>query len=237
MRAVLFDLDDTLYDHLFAARSGLAAMQARTSALQTVPLERLEEIYSDSLETIHHLLLRGEVSQTEARVRRMQEVFGHFDVALDDAEALDRYTRFRRDYDEACRVVEGSHEVLRALQRWGLRLGVITNNLVSEQTQKLRQLELTDYFEVVSISEEVGTAKPDPVIFHVTLERLGLQTRDVVMVGDSLTSDIAGALRVGMRCVWLDRQPEQGLRAPRGVPTLGPDFSDWRTAAELIAGR
>ena len=160
LQCVLFDLDDTLYDHLHSARHGLIAMSQRHAVLQQVPIRELEDRYSLALESVHLRLLRGEVSQTEARTRRMQQLFATFDRTLSDQAAIDEYTQFRSDYDEACRVVPGTHELLQRLQQLGLRLAVITNNVVSEQVAKLEQLELTDYFDVVTISEEVGAPKP-----------------------------------------------------------------------------
>lgn len=233
---MLFDLDDTLYDHLHAARAGMIGLRQRHQEMEAVSVEELEELNSESLERIHARLLQGELTQDEARSLRMQELFDHFGVELDEDEALGEYALYRRDYDGACRVVAGSRELLAELARRGLRLGIITNNLVAEQTAKLRQLELRDCFEVITISEAFGVPKPAPEIFHGTLDALGLEVEQAVMVGDSLTSDIDGALGVGLRCVWLDRQPELGRQAPPGVPTLFGDLSDGRRALDAILG-
>ncbi|MEM9406435.1 MAG: HAD family hydrolase [Acidobacteriota bacterium] len=234
LKAVLFDLDDTLYDHRFAARSGLIALRERTPALQSLRIDDLEELYSEILEAVHLRLLRGELSQDEARILRNRQFFGRVNLELDDPQALAEYARYRRDYDDACRLVAGSRELLDELARRGLRLGIITNNLVSEQTAKLRQLDLHETFEVVTISEAFGVPKPAPEIFRGTLDELGVEAADAVMVGDSLTSDIAGALGVGLRSVWLDRRPELGREAPPGVPTLLGDFSDLGTTLQAL---
>ena len=235
-RAVLFDLDDTLYDHLHSARSGLIAMQARHAEMRDTSVRELEDRYSDALESIHVRLIRGQVTQREARITRMRQFFGSFGMEIDDEHAIEEYTQFRRDYDSVCQVVEGTHKLLRRLQEMEIRLGVITNNLVEEQIPKLRQLDLTDYFEVVTISEEVGVPKPDPKIFHVALQRFDLPKEDVVVVGDSLASDIAGAVSIGMRCVWLKRRPELPNTAPDGVPTIERDFAELENSLEIILG-
>ncbi len=235
-RAVLFDLDDTLYDHLHSARSGLAKMQSRHAEMSSAPIRELEDRYSEALESVHVRLMRGEVSQREARTIRMRQFFGSFGIEVTDDQAMEAYTQFRSDYDSVCQVVAGTHKLLRRLQAMGIRLGVITNNLVAEQIPKLRQLELTDYFEVVTISEEVGVPKPDPQIFHVALERFDLPKEDLVVVGDSLSSDIAGAVGIGMRCVWLKRRPELPNTAPAGVSTIEGDFADVENSLEIILG-
>ena len=234
LKAVLFDLDDTLYDHLHSARHGLLCLSQRYPKMTEVSVQELEDRYSAALESIHLRLLSGEVTQQEARTVRMQQLFASFGIEVNEETAFNEYTLFRRDYDSVCQVVAGSHELLQQLQARGLRMAIVTNNLVAEQIPKLDQLQLAKYFDVVSISEEVGVAKPDPQIFHVTLKRLSLSARDVVMVGDSLTSDIAGARAFGIRSVWLNRHPDKHPETLENVATLNRDFSDLERSLKAI---
>ncbi len=234
VKAVLFDLDDTLYDHLHSARQGLIGLTERYPYMKAVSLETLERRFSDVLESTHTSMLAGQMNQTEARCRRFQHLFGSFDVEISEQQALQDYARFREDYDASCRVVAGSHSVLRQLRARDIRLAVVTNNMVREQIKKLNRLGLTDYFEVVSISEEVGAAKPDSRIYLTTLQRLQLATHDVVMVGDSLTTDIAGAMALNIASVWLKRQPESSAQPPASVATIEGDLSDVEHCIDTI---
>ena len=237
LKAVIFDLDDTLYDHLHSARHGLIELAKRFPSMQSVSVRELEDRYSEALETVHVRLLQGEVDQTTARIIRMQQLFSSFGISVDDQSAFAEYKQFRADYDSACQVVDGTRNLLHRLKARNIRLAIMTNNMVSEQWPKLQQLELTSFFDVVSISEEVGASKPDRKIFDVTLDRLELEVNEVVMVGDSLTSDIAGALAVGMNCVWLNRRPDLNAAAPAGVRSIAGDFSDVDSAIESIVVR
>lgn len=89
-------------------------------------------------------------------------------------------------------------------------LALITNGLTKVQRARLANSGLDAYFEAVVISEEEGVAKPDPGIFDVIFSRMGHpQRRDVLMIGDSLTSDIRGANRYGIDACWYN---------PRGLP-------------------
>ncbi len=233
-KAVIFDLDDTLYDHLHSARHGLIELAKRYPLMQSVSVLELEDRYSDALESIHLRLLKGEVNQSTARIVRMQQLFASFGIDVGDQTAFDEYKRFRADYDSAGQVVAGTHDLLCQLRAINIRLAIITNNMVSEQWPKLEQLDLTRHFEVVSISEEVGASKPDRKIFDVTLDRLSLNVDEVVMVGDSLTSDIAGAIYIGMQCVWLDRRPERMTTPPADIGTIARDFSDVESSIKTI---
>ena len=229
-KAVLFDLDDTLYDHLQSARQGLIALSRRHPALLEVPIPVLEERYSQALEQLHLQMLSGDLTQTEARTRRMQQFFGSFQISLTDEVALAEHELFRYDSDQAFEFVQGAEEILRRLRELEMRMAIVTNNLVSEQINKLKQLGIEGYFDVVAISEEIGVSKPDPEIFMITLERLGLQANDVVMVGDSLKSDILGAQAVGIRTVWLNRHSDSPAHLPPGIAVIDQDFSEHKQA-------
>lgn len=89
--------------------------------------------------------------------------------------------------------------------RTDYRLALLTNGAVSLQNEKLDLSGLRPCFDVVTVSGEIGIGKPDRQVFDLTLERLGLPADAAVMVGDNLRADIAGALGVGMRAVWINR--------------------------------
>jgi putative hydrolase of the HAD superfamily len=89
-----------------------------------------------------------------------------------------------------------------------VRLGVVSNNVLSEQEAKLEALDLRRFFDAVVVSAEEGISKPDPAIFDAAMSRLGVTRDAAVMVGDSWASDIVGAAGVGMRAVWLNRRAE-----------------------------
>ncbi len=96
-----------------------------------------------------------------------------------------------------------AHPVLAALRAQGLRLGLVTNGWSDPQRRCLAGLGLQDAFDMVIVSREVGLSKPDPQIYRLALEQLGLSAADTLFVGDSPLNDAAGPQRVGMRAAWL----------------------------------
>jgi putative hydrolase of the HAD superfamily len=84
-------------------------------------------------------------------------------------------------------------------------LALITNGASSIQRDKLRVLDIEDWFEAVVISAEVGFAKPDASVFGLALDKLGVAPKDAWHVGDSLWTDVAGAKAAGLTAVWLNR--------------------------------
>ncbi len=82
--------------------------------------------------------------------------------------------------------------------------GVISNGSTDSQNTKLDVMGVRHLFSVVLISEEVGIRKPDPRIFRMCLEKLGLNPSEAIFVGDNPVLDVAGATAVGIRAIWLN---------------------------------
>jgi HAD superfamily hydrolase (TIGR01662 family) len=120
--------------------------------------------------------------------------------------------------------------VLRELTEAGIRVGLISNShrcLDSFQSH----FELREFVAVAISSADHGFLKPHPSIFRAALERLGVAPTDAVMVGDSVSQDVEGALKAGMRAILLHRAEHAAPRAAglreRGVPVI-------RSLAELM---
>src|SRR5690606_26422131 len=113
-------------------------------------------------------------------------------------------------------LVRDAEEVLRTV-RDTRRIAYLTNGLADVQRPRLTASPIGAHADVVIISDEVGAAKPDPAIFHAAFEAMGHPDRDdVVLVGDSLTADIAGGVAYGIDTVWFD--PAGLGPAPAGGP-------------------
>ena len=167
------------------------------------------------LEDFHGRFLAGEFTLDEARLARMQALFATFDRRIDDATAGRVAHLYREQHQANRRLVAGAIELLEAL-RGRCRMGIVTNNSSAEQREKLRALDIVGFFDAVVISEEVGVTKPDPMIFALALQGIGVDAADALFIGDNWTNDIAGALAAGMKAIWLDREPE--TPAPAGLP-------------------
>jgi HAD superfamily hydrolase (TIGR01549 family) len=124
-------------------------------------------------------------------------------VNADAALAAHTAAIYRDAYRGARRAVAGAAALLAAVKARA-RVGIVSNNLFSEQEEKLRFCALDAYVDALIVSEEVGISKPDPAIFSVALDRLHCRAADAVMVGDSWHADIAGARAAGIRAVWFN---------------------------------
>ncbi len=208
LKAVLFDLDDTLFDNLHSSRCALAALQDDFACLREITLDALERQYSGLLDGYHDRVLRGELTLDQARLARFTDLLRRFDGGISPAQVERVGARYRQAYYASSRTVDGAVALLERLRAGGLRIALVTNHTVDEQMGKLRRCGLTDLIDVLAISEAVGAAKPDPRIFAFTLEQLGCAADEVVMIGDSWSADIVGARAVGIRALWLNRRDE-----------------------------
>jgi len=200
-RAVLFDLDDTLFDHRTSAREALRAIHRGHAAdLDFGALERHHAIH---LEELHLEVLAGRIGLDDARRERFRRVFLALGVPLEPEAVNAVATAYRSGYMTSRRALAGAAALLTAVRRHA-RIVIVTNNLLDEQQDKLQYCGLAPLVDALVASEDVGVSKPDPGIFRIALERAGVPADQAVMVGDSWANDIAGARGAGIRAVWFN---------------------------------
>ena len=230
-KAVLFDWAYTLVD--------LVNEEDRT-ALQKV-YDHLKERgfvlpgFQQWYDTYHRLFFGMiEISRPTHREARFDHVLNfllmqsgiHLNgkVSFDDLLKVyyDQIYSYRRVYPEMI-------ETLVALQKAGIRMGIISNTtnpgFMKDYEQSL--LGLDPYFEFSIYSSEVPYRKPHPSIFQLALARLELDASDVLFVGDNLKADVVGAQSVGISTAWLNRNGK------KLSPDIVPDYQI-KTTTELL---
>jgi len=197
----IFDLDGTLGDHeaavVYAAR---VFYESHTAELGMA--------FEDFLARWHAAAARHPTGHTgdpatdqQQRRSRLRAVWPG---ALSDVAADARFTVYYAAYREGWKLYPEALACLERRRKLG-SLGLITNGSSISQRGKLETTGITDWFDFVIISGEVGWTKPDPRIFEHALSRQANERRECVFVGDSLKHDIAGAAGVGLPAVWIDR--------------------------------
>lgn len=197
MPVLLCDLDDTLFDHQHATRAALARLQRQDARLQAWPLDELDARHRELLERFHREVLAGRLTIDRAREQRFSALVGGDGAGLAQA--------YREAYLVDWQEVAGATDLLSLARERGWSIVVVTNNLVSEQRLKLARLNLTSLVDVLVTSEEVGAAKPAPVIFERALDAVAATASDAVMLGDAWETDVVGAQAAGIPPVWLNR--------------------------------
>jgi len=202
--AVLFDLDDTLFDHWACTHAALAALGERFPALGGAPAGLVEAEHRRLLEELHLQVLAGRITVDDARVERFRRLLAFAGGTPGEEAAADAAAAYRTAYLAHWRPVEGASELLAALHG-RVSTGVVTNNVAAEQRQKIAACGFGPLLDAVVISEEAGATKPDPRIFRMALDQLGCEAGETVMIGDAWDTDITGARAASIRPIWFNR--------------------------------
>ena len=190
IKAVLFDLDDTLYDReALVRRVIIDQYDAFEPELRSVDKDefvtRIVQLddhgYADK---------RALYATVGAEWRLAPDLIGR--LAQD----------FWNSYDEKCELSQDTRITLQTLRESAMKIGVITNGGTERQQRKLESLGISSWFDVILISEAEGLKKPDAEIFHRAVGRCGVQAREAIFVGDHPETDIGGALQAGLRAIW-----------------------------------
>jgi 2-haloacid dehalogenase len=195
---LLLDADGTLFDYDKAETSALK----RTFEAFGHPFKReYVEVYRHINAGIWRAFERGEITPQVIRVRRFELLFDEIPVQSDPVAFSQSYLKH---LGEGTFLIDGAVETVRALHGQ-VGLVVITNGLKEVQRPRLARSALGGFFADLVISEEIGASKPHPGIFDEAFARMGHPPKEqVLIVGDSLTSDIQGGSDYGIDTCWFN---------------------------------
>jgi 2-haloacid dehalogenase len=195
---ILFDADNTLFDYDAAE---LGALSSTFEELGHPLLPDHHAAYRDINHQIWQAYERGEITQAILRTRRFEQFLAALSLTNEPGTVSGRYLHHLGNRTD---LVEGAAELVEALYgRAGLM--IITNGLKDVQRSRISQSKIGRYFSGIIISEEVGFGKPDGRIFDAAFDCMGRPDKsEVLIVGDSLTSDIQGGLSYGIDTCWFN---------------------------------
>ncbi|ARD49054.1 YjjG family noncanonical pyrimidine nucleotidase [Sporosarcina sp. P33] len=196
---LLFDLDDTLFDfdetekhalgktfHTFGLPNGLDAYRDTYRAISSVIWDELEQ---------------GHIAIEELKVERFRRLFAHHELQIDASHFGELYIE-NLGYES--HLIDGVEEMISRLSEY--RLAILTNGFTLAQHARIAGSPLRNTFEAIIASEETGYRKPQREIFEYTFNKLGITDPSrVLMIGDSLTSDIQGGINAGIDTCWFNR--------------------------------
>lgn len=215
-RAVLFDMDDTIFDHTRTCEIALTSLWKEVPELSRRPLPAILAQYAELLNTVYSPLASDLKEHDRSRAERFRRLFEFAGTPISIETATRHSDEYRSRYQAARVEVPGAGDLLTELHG-RVTVGIVSNNHQDEQLDKLRALGLEDRIDFVVTSQLVGAAKPDPRIFQQALLAARCSAEEAVMVGDTWSTDIVGARSVGMPAVWFDRY---GRPRPSDVPDV-----------------
>lgn len=216
IRAVCFDLDNTLWDIWpVIVRAEKAMYEFLRERYPKVVAEVTLEMMRAARERValEHPQKQHDFSfLRQESLREYARMFGYAEEMAEEA-----FTVFLSVRNE----VELYPDVCPALEKLRAKYRLFT---ATNGNADLRRIGIAHYFERSLAARDVGALKPDPAIFHKIVDGTGMATRDVAYVGDDPQHDVEGSRRAGMRAIWINRTgaewPEH-LEAPeRTVESL-----------------
>lgn len=214
---LFWDIDDTLLDF---KRGERIAIRQTLSHIGIEPTEDTVQRYSEINESLWKRLERGEITRDKILVGRFEMLFSVLGFAGDAPSTQDLYfTNLGEQHD----FVEGAEAVLDAL-RGTYRMIAVSNGTTVIQSKRLAASGLDRYFDRIFLSESIGAEKPSAAFFDACFAALPDVRRDeVLIIGDSLTSDMRGGADAGLYTCWFNphgKTNQTGVRVDYEIAAL-----------------
>ena len=201
-RAIFIDIDDTLLDYIPCCREAFELALPEHPEYFDLFFEISGRLFSEAKHGLH-------------TIAEVMELYPKEFIATTGypPEAVDPFKHaFRAAWGKTHTLVPGAKEMLENLQAKGYRLFAASNSIGHLQRSRLEKAGILKYFEDTYISMDIGYDKPDIRFYQEALRRCGLQAKEVLMIGDSMTTDVIGAQKAGMDALFFDRQKDDLLQ-------------------------
>lgn len=197
---LLWDVDGTILDFLASEAYAIRFLFEKYNIGQCS--DEMLKVYSEINAKYWRKLEREELTKQEILVMRFRDFFEMIGADVSLAES------FNKDYQVALgdhiEFVDKAEEILLS-QKGRYTLAAVTNGTKVAQDKKLRLSGLDKVFDAIFISEDVGVEKPKKEYFDYVFEKLGIKNKkEVLIIGDSLTSDMQGGLNAGIDTCWFN---------------------------------
>lgn len=219
LKAVIFDLDNTLYDYDAAHAPAFRALTDYAQRELGIPPEAFPSVHRQAERTMAERC-GPNCAALHNRLLRYQALLEAKGLPIRHAPEMSRI--YWSTLLDAMRPNPGAPETLKALRAAGYVLGVGTNMTADNQFEKLIRLGMIDLVDFLVTSEEITAEKPDRKLFDLCAEKAGCESAECAFVGDNLRADALGAIDAGMKGVWLrlPGKPEQPVPGGASISSL-----------------
>ena len=220
IKTVLWDVDGTLLDFNAAERAAIRTLFAEFGLGECS--EEMLARYSKINISFWERLERNEITKPEVLRGRFEQFFGEY--GIDVSLAVPFNERYQTTLGDTIVFLDNSREIVRSLMG-KVRQYVVSNGTVAAQTKKLDRSKLGEMMDGIFLSEKLGVEKPNRAFFDRVFDEIGpCEPAEVLIVGDSLTSDIRGGMNAGIKTCWYNpagKSVPEGYRIDYVISDLG----------------
>lgn len=209
-RAVLFDLDNTLYDYNEPHKKAIKRVYNFLKKEVKISFKEFDRLYELSKSEIKREL-SGFASSHE-RILYFQRLVEKTHNTVEPAVILKLYSIYWDNILKNMKLRKGVLNTLKELKKRNLKIAIVSDLTTHIQLRKIDKLGITDYIDVLVTSEEAGSEKPHAIMFLLTLNKLKLLPEDVIYIGDELINDIEGGNAVGIDTVLIQSSSIKNLK-------------------------
>ena len=196
---IIFDADETLFDF---KKSEKKAFENTIIDFGITYDENYHfKIYKEINTAIWKELEGGLITQKKLKTERFKRLSKKLNIQFNEGEFAKLFMKY---LSQASFLYENTTDLVKDLAK-DYRLTIITNGLSAVQDNRIKKSVIAEYFEDIVVSEEIGVSKPNPEIFQHALNNINYTHKSkVLIVGDSLTSDIQGGINFGIDTCWFN---------------------------------
>ncbi len=204
-KLLIFDADYTLFDFDKAEKNALTRVSGDFGKMFD---DNHIDLYKQINMSLWKKFEKNEISQNKIKTERFRIFFERAGIEADFHEGADKYLFY---LSQGCCLLPGAGDLILNLKN-KYKLGLLTNGISNVQHPRLENSALSDVFDAVVVSGDVGISKPNPKIFKIVAEKAGFKDKsEMLMIGDSLTSDIKGGINYGIDTCWYNPKNKSNL--------------------------
>lgn len=203
MTAIVFDMDDTLYEQAVPFEKAYQELFGDRYNLTCREVFVASRKHSDA---VFELTRKNQMSMRDMYIYRISHAFRDFGIEITETEALE-FQKYYSNEQKKISITEDMRNLFCWCKERNITLGLITNGSSEHQWNKIRDLGVLEWIPRanVFVSSDCGFSKPDIRLFEIARERIRVEMKDIWYVGDSFENDVTGAKRAGWKCIWLNR--------------------------------
>ena len=202
-KALLLDIDNTVYDYNSAHQYGMDLVYQYCESTFNLDRKETTKAFDLARKRVHTEL--GETAASHNRLLYFQKMLEILDLSpLVNSMAI--YNTYWDNFLEKISPFEGIYTVL---EKYKSKICLVTDLTAHIQHRKIKKLKLEQYCKHVVTSEEAGIEKPHPHPFKLALQKMQLEASEVCMIGDSFKKDIVGATNLNIQSIWINHDNKQ----------------------------